>query len=353
MTLVETTSQALSIRQARRRRLGVLVAGALTVGVAGTVYVLWPRAPRWGEGADREGTIADDMVRIAGGEYLLGDEDPSRKADAPPRRVALEPFMIDRHEVTNREFSAFVRATGHVTDAEEAGYGWVFRAGESDWQRVEGADWRHPLGPESGIEGLEEHPVVLVSWYDAGAYAGWAGKRLPTEAEWEVAARGGLVPSFPDDGGAPSTGHPSAPGPSGNPSDHSGAHASSERGDHVDARDVPGNVWQGHWPDRNQLADGYYYTAPVGVFAANGYGARDMLGNVWEWCSDWYTEDATWSGVRRSPQGPATGERRVARGGSWFCSPNYCSAYRPGFRGNSPPKGAFNNVGFRCAKDDA
>lgn len=256
----------------------------------------------WGTGPSAH-RLADDMILIRGGVYTIGDESSHRSGDAPIHPVRVAPFAIDRHEVTNRQFAEFVRATDYLTTAEREGGGWIYRGGARDWEYVKGADWRHPLGPGSSIDHAAEHPVALVTWYDANAYAKWAGKRLPSEAEWEVAARAGLAP------GAVPLRDPS--------------------------RDGGANVWQGTWPQRNTLADHFFYTAPVGSFAPNAIGLYDMLGNVWEWTSDTYDSDRT---------------LRVARGGSWFCSSNYCSAYRPGFRGKSPPDHAFNNVGFRCAR---
>ncbi|HVR45004.1 MAG TPA: formylglycine-generating enzyme family protein [Thermoanaerobaculia bacterium] len=287
----------------------LLAAAALSIAALGATAWTLERtgAPRpgdalrgWGEGS-RRGSPSADMVSVAGGTYQIGDESPHAKGDAPLREVTLAPFLIDRHEVTNRQFAAFVEATGHVTTPEREGGGWVYRGGETDWRWIAGADWRHPLGPGSSIAGAGDHPVVLVSWADANAYAAWAGKRLPTEAEWEVAARAGVVP----DPGAPH-------------------------------RVPEANFWQGAWPAKNVMEDGFFYTAPVGSFAPNAIGLLDMIGNVWEWTADAYGED---SGLR------------VAKGGSWFCSAKYCGAYRPGFRGKSPQRRAFNNVGFRCAGD--
>jgi len=242
--------------------------------------------------------------------------------EGPVHRVTLSPFFIDVHEVTNEEFAQFVRATGYVTEAERKGASWVFRQGARDWEWVEGADWRHPLGPEDSIEGRMRHPVVHVSWNDAAAYCRWAGKRLPTEAEWEYAARGGRRGQRYPWGDALKPGG-----------------------------EVLANFWQGHWPEKNLLEDGYYYTAPVCSFPPNDFGLCDMVGNVWEWTADWYAEDYYRRTPSANPKGPPSGEMRVARGGSWFCSPNYCGAYRVAFRGKSPPDASFNNVGFRCAQE--
>jgi sulfatase modifying factor 1 len=245
--------------------------------------------------------LPDDMVAVPGGEYTIGEHEGAL------RRVRLERFLIDRHEVTNRQFAAFAAATRYVTAAEREGGAWVYRGGQPDWKWIGGADWRHPLGAGSSIDKAMEHPVVAVTWHDAAAYAAWAGKRLPTEAEWEVAARAGR----PADG----------PGHSSNP-----------------ARDGTANVWQGRWPQKNDLVDHFFYTAPVGSFPPNALGLYDTIGNVWEWTADTYEGSAE--------------PMRVAKGGSWFCSTNYCAAFRPGFRGKSPPSHGFNNVGFRCVQSD-
>lgn len=328
-------------------------------------------AHAWGSGPTHVGTTAiakpggDDMVLVPGGEYVLGDDGPRPAKDAPPRRVHISAFFMDRHEVTNREFARFVEAAGYVTSAERAGGAWVYRGGEREWTFVRGADWRHPLGPGSTTTQAMDHPVVLVSWHDAAAYARWSGKRLPTEAEWEVAARGGVPATLPDlpmvlpVTATRSTGHDHAAhgrttrDPEGGPPHPAaGAHAGPASGAADPATDGSANVWQGRWPARNHLRDGYFYTAPVGTFAANTLGIHDMIGNVWEWTADWYGADTyRQEGVAENPTGPRGGTQRVSRGGSWFCSANYCGAYRPGFRGKSPPGSAFNNVGFRCARD--
>lgn len=338
------------------------------------------RSVRWGEAsamptrlssATQSHTRSGEMVLVPAGEYLIGDDAPDPSPDAPLRRVRVRAFYIDPYEVTNREFGAFVEATRYRTTAEKEGGAWVYRGGDRDWTYVRGADWRHPLGAGSSTEAAADHPVVLVSWADANAYARWAGKRLPTEEEWEVAARAGKAPKAgavltsrdvrppdvhaQDHGDAHMPGHEEAAGqghtvkppgpepPHPSAGAHSGAHSDgpSSRGAPGDpAQDGSANVWQGHWPRRNGLADGFFYTSPAGAFAPNALGLYDMIGNVWEWTASRYSAD------------PGD-ERRVARGGSWFCSPNYCGGYRPGFRGKSPPASAFNNVGFRCARDVA
>lgn len=266
-----------------------------------------------------------------GATAVTGSANPSVKEpsqggidedERPAHRVTLSPFYLDATEVTNAAFARFVAATGYKTDAEKQGAAWVFKESFKDWESVDGADWRHPLGPDSTIDDKTDHPVVNVSWHDAAAFAKWAGKRLPTEAEWEYAARGGRKGEFfPWGNELKPNGQPLA------------------------------NFWQGVWPEKNLLEDKFYYTAPVSSFTPNGFGLSDMIGNVWEWTADWYAADYYQHSPAKDPQGPQTGEMRVARGGSWFCAENYCGAYRVGFRGQSPVDAGFNNVGFRCAKD--
>ncbi len=294
------------------------------------------------------GASEGQILLIAGGTFLMGTDAPGEHAhhshvtktsassstvkdpahdvgyddERPAHRVVISPFYMDSTEVTNTEFASFVEATGYETDAEKRGSSWVYKKGLTDWEDIKGADWRHPLGPDSTIADKMSHPVVNVSWNDATAYARWAGKRLPTEAEWEYSARGGREGEIYPWGNRLS--------PEGKPL---------------------ANFWQGAWPANNKLEDGYYYTAPVASFAPNGYGLFDMIGNVWEWTADWYEEDYYKHSPAKDPRGPDSGELRVARGGSWFCSENYCGAYRVGFRGRSPQDASFNNVGFRCAKD--
>lgn len=294
------------------------------------------------------------MVWIPAGEAVLGSQNGDR--DAPLHRVRLSGFWLDETEVTNAQFAAFVAATGYVTDAEKpptpeevpgvpaeqlvAG-ALVFtpppdavdlREFWQWWSFVPGADWRHPRGPGSSIDGRDDHPVVQVSWRDAAAYAKWAHKRLPTEAEWEYAARGGL-----------------------------------DRQRYVwgDAVPAPGawraNIWQGEFPRRNTEADGFAGTAPVRAFPANGYGLFGMSGNVWEWCQDWYRPDGYGDPqqLHVDPQGPTDSfdpmepgaAKRVMRGGSFLCSDTYCLGYLPGTRMKSTPDTSLCHTGFRCASD--
>ena len=304
------------------------------------------------------------MAWIPAGTFLMGTNDTaSFPNERPAHRVHVNGFWIDEYDVTNAEFANFVEATGYVTTAERpakwedlkkelppgtpkpddsalAPGSLVFTATSGPvplndlsawWRWVPGTNWRHPEGPGSSIQGRENHPVVQVSWYDAAAYAQWAGKRLPTEAEWECAARGGLE---------------------------------SKRyvwGDEF----RPGgrymaNTWQGAFPVHDTGEDGFVGTSPVGSFPANGYGLYDMAGNVWQWCSDWYRVDAyieaASQNVCRDPAGPAESfdpadpyaPKRVVKGGSFLCNPSYCESYRPSARRGTPPDTGSSHTGFRC-----
>ena len=306
------------------------------------------------------------MVWIPGGTYAMGSDLPqTNNSERPVHQVRVSGFWLDANEVSNRQFAAFVAATGYVTTAEKpvdweelkrqlpadtpkppaealAPGSMVFSppttpvtnlADYSQWWKwVHGADWRHPEGPGSDIATRAEHPVVQVSWDDAVAYATWAGKRLPTEAEWEFAARGGLAGKRYTWGDEPL-------------SDTVGTRA---------------NIWQGTFPTTNLKADGYGATSPVGIFPVNGYGLHDMAGNVWEWCSDWYRADAYLAGANAlslNPLGPEKpwdpdepmALKRVTRGGSFLCHVSYCESYRTAARrGTSYDSGA-SHIGFRCA----
>lgn len=299
------------------------------------------------------------MIRIAGGEFRMGSDDAMMKDAQPVHRVRVKPFLIDATEVTNAQFAEFVKATKYVTIAERKPRAEdypgadpallvpgsvVFTApshpvslhDELQWWRfVPGADWRHPEGPDSSIGQRMNHPVVHVAWDDAVAYAQWAGKRLPTEAEWEFAARGGL--------------------------DRKPYVWGDEFQPHGK---IMANTFQGHFPDRNTAADGYRATAPVKSFAPNGYGLYDMAGNVWEWTADWYRADyyqqlASKRGVIDNPQGPTDSAdpaepgiaKRVQKGGSFLCTDQYCTRYMPGSRGRGAPDTGSNHVGFRLVSD--
>lgn len=307
----------------------------------------------------------EGMVWIPGGEFNMGtNTELGWPEEKPAHRVRVDGFWMDKTEVTNAQFAEFVRATGYKTTAELppdlnaimaqlppgtppptkeqlVPGSMVFRPQKnrkskkdlSDWWHwVPGADWQHPDGPGSNIDGKENHPVVHVSWHDALAYAKWAGKRLPTEAEWEFAARGGVE-------NQPYT-----------------------WGDHFDDANLHANLWQGNFPLKNTAEDGHERTAPVGSFRANSFGLFDMSGNVWEWCNDKYdariyqTRDL--QKVVDNPQGPQKsadprnpyGESRSQRGGSFLCHDSYCSRYRPSARHGCAPDTGMSHVGFRCVR---
>ncbi len=310
------------------------------------------------------------MVWIPGGEFSMGSADPTTDSvcggheemrDARPiHRVYVDGFWMDKTEVTNEQFEKFVKATGYKTIAEIAPTKEEFPtapaanlvAGStvftptpkpvplSDlfqwWRYQKGANWRHPEGPGSDLKGREKYPVVQVAYPDAASYAKWAGKRLPTEAEWEFAARGGRS------GNIYSWGNEFKPGGK-----------------------WMANIYQGTFPVKDTGEDGFVGLAPVAKFPPNGYGLYDMSGNVWEWCSDWYRADyyvqlaAAGKGVVRNPQGPDTPwdpaepneRKRVHKGGSFLCSDQYCTRYMIGSRGKGEQTTAANHLGFRCVKD--
>ncbi len=305
----------------------------------------------------------EEMVLIPGGSFFMGgDDDQAWRDEYPKHLVVVDSFWMDVHEVTNAQFSAFVEATGYVTTAEKA-VDWeelkkelppgtpkpnasqlapaslVFVPTEKPvtlrdvsqwWQWRQGANWRQPEGPGSSNVGKDNHPVVHVSWFDAVAYCDWVGKRLPTEAEWEYASRGGLT---------------DAVYAWGNEDLHSGK--------------PKANTWEGAFPYRNDKRDGYYLTAPVQSFQANNYGLYDIAGNVWEWCADLYHEDyyKTLAGkTTHNPQGPKTSFdsnepyalKRVSRGGSFLCHDSYCSGYRNSMRMKTTPDTGSIHTGFRA-----
>ena len=308
------------------------------------------------------------MVWIPGGEFSMGAADsPSDGAvgmhattdSRPIHRVYVDGFFMDKTDVTNAQFAAFVKATHYVTVAERTPRAEDFPGAPPEnlvagsvvfsppdhpvsldnfyqwWNYVHGANWRHPSGPQSSIAGKDDYPVVQIAYEDALAYAKWAGKRLPTEAEFEFAARGGL------------TGKPYVWGDDFRPQGKWMA-----------------NTHQGHFPDKDAASDGYAGIAPVSKFPANGYGLYDMAGNVWEWTTDWYRPDyyqqlASTGVVTRNPQGPDSAfdptepnqPKKVHRGGSFLCTDQYCSRYVVGTRGKGEVSTGTNHLGFRCVKD--
>jgi formylglycine-generating enzyme len=318
----------------------------------------------WQQAADNN---PSGMAWVPGGEFTMGtDSKLGRPEEKPAHRVRVDGFWMDETEVTNAQFRRFVDSTGYVTTAEKAPSveailrqsrpgtppppkeklvpgslvftptsGPVSLDDYSQWWKwTPGASWRHPEGPESSLEGREGHPVVQVSWDDAVAYAKWAGKRLPTEAEWELAARGGL-----------------------------------DGKDYVWGDKPPGlggkwraNIWQGHFPYQNRVEDGYERTAPVKSYEPNGYGLYDMAGNVWEWCSDFYRADLyalrSGQGMVANPTGPPSSfdprhpfaSERVQRGGSFLCSDRFCCRYRPSARQGCSSDTGMSHLGFRCVK---
>jgi sulfatase modifying factor 1 len=309
---------------------------------------------------------AEGMVHIPSGEFLMGAADKEGRPDEYPQHtVRVKGFWMDATEVTNAQFRKFTEATGYITTAERK-VDWeelkkqlpagtpkppdselepsslVFTPSSHPiplnnaaqwWQWTKGADWKHPQGPQSNINGKDNYPVVQVSWEDAMAYAKWAGKRLPTEAEWEFAARAGL------------TGQPYTWG--------------NER---VDKASIKTNIWQGDFPYKNTVQDGFTGAAPVRSFASNAYGLYDIAGNVWEWCADWYSNDyySQCAGkTMDNPPGSAspydpdepTIPKRVVRGGSFLCHASYCASYRVSARMKTSPDTGLEHTGFRCVKD--
>ena len=279
------------------------------------------------------------MVKLEGGPFLMGAEGPETwpaDGEGPVREVRLAPFWIDRTTVTNDAFARFVEETGYVTEAEQFGWSFVFHnqipaahrkrvqlvavQGTSWWARLEKADWRKPGGPGTNLKKLGDHPVVHVSWNDAAAYASWAGKRLPTEAEWEYASRGGLERRIY---------------PWGDELTPKGKHRC--------------NIWQGKFPFEDTAEDGYAGTAPAKSFRANDYGLYHSVGKVWEWVADWFSPTWHRDAPAQDPRGPESGSDRVIRGGSYLCHESYCNRYRNSARTRNTPDSSTGHTGFRCA----
>lgn len=299
------------------------------------------------------GPAPEGMVWVPGGEFYMGDENFEDAADV--HLVYVDGFWMDRYEVTNEQYAKFVTATKYVTVAQKQPdrkdfpdarpedlkpFSIIFkqpgptdrvnlRTHEGWWDLKYGATWEHPEGPDSNIKGREKHPVVHICYTDAVAYCKWAARRLPTEAEWEFAARGGL------DRKAYAWGDKLKP----------------------DGKWMA-NIWQGNFPYHNTREDGFEGVAPVGSFPANGYGLHDMSGNVWEWCADWYRANYYGDSPEKNPPGPDTGydrlepntPKRVQRGGSFLCADNYCVRYMVGTRGKGEVSSSANHIGFRCAR---
>jgi len=306
----------------------------------------------------------DEMCYIPGGTYLMGGDSIWGRLDEFPRhQVKVSSFYMDKHEVTNAQFRTFIEATNYKTTAERkpdwneikkqlppgtpkpadsllVAASLVFSPPNHPvpldnaaiwWKWVPGADWRHPQGPKSNIEGKDNYPVVQVSWDDAEAYAKWAGKRLPTEAEWEYAARSGKSDIIYPWGDEP-----------------------------VNKGVIKANTWQGNFPNENAEKDHYYRAAPVMLFQPNGFGLYDMAGNIWEWCSDWYRPDyyaeCAQKGLVTDPTGPTYSydpqepsvPKRVVRGGSFLCTDQYCSGFRVSARMKTSPDTGLEHTGFRC-----
>jgi formylglycine-generating enzyme len=346
--------------------LCALAAGLMSSALAGQPAVP-PASNSSRASTSQAGTNA--MAWIPGGTFWMGSED-GRSDEKPVHQVTLDGFWIDKKPVNNEEFARFVKATGYVTVAEckpdpkdfpgvapdklmpgavvfspptlesvnmeraQAGLPPTQQVPLDDpslwWRYVPGANWRHPQGPDSNIKELQHHPVVQVCWDDALAYTKWAGKQLPTEAQFERAARAGLERQPYAWGAQP-----------------------------VCNGKWMANIWQGQFPIQNKAADGFAGTSPVGSFPPNGYGLYDMAGNVWQWCADWYRPDYYARSPARNPTGPGDSldpdepglAKRVVRGGSFLCSDLYCAGYRAAARMKSSPDTALSNTGFRCVRN--
>ena len=288
----------------------------------------------------KKDTSLKGMTKIPGGPFQMGTNDKEgfpEDGEGPIRTVTIDPFYFDTCAVTNAQFAKFVKATKYKTEAELFGWSFVFHLLISEenatnisqtvvdtpwWWAVNGACWHQPEGPKSHIKTRWNHPVIHISWNDAIAYCDWAGKRLPTEAEWERAARGGKE---------------GLRYPWGNELTPNDQHVC--------------NIWQGVFPDTNSKEDGYISTAPVTSFQPNEYGLYNISGNVWEWCADWFSPDHHIKATHKNPIGPPTGQARVMRGGSYLCHESYCNRYRVAARSANTPDSSTGNLGFRCARD--
>lgn len=278
-----------------------------------------------------------DMVKLEGGAFWMGTESAEAfpaDGEGPVRRVTLDPFNIDKYPVTNQQFAEFAVKTGYKTEAEKFGWSFVFHThvfaelvqerapGVKWWCRVNGAYWRNPEGPGSNVDSRPNYPVVHMSWQDAEEYAKWAKKRLPTEAEWEFAARGGLEQKTY---------------PWGDELTPEGKHLC--------------NIWQGEFPDVDTAEDGYHGTAPVDAYPSNDFGLYTITGNAWEWCNDWFHPAWHVTATKKNPVGPPQGGLKLMKGGSYLCHKSYCNRYRVAARTSNTPDSATTNISFRCVSD--
>ncbi|HUQ91647.1 MAG TPA: formylglycine-generating enzyme family protein [Bryobacteraceae bacterium] len=281
------------------------------------------------------------MQKLDGGPFFMGTDDQEgfpADGEGPIREVTVNPFYIDTYPVTNEQFREFVDATGYRTEAERFGWSFVFQGhipaerfdqlvdrtvpGVRWWCKVNGAHWKNPEGPDSSVGQRPHHPAVHVSWNDAASYAGWAGKRLPTEAEWEYASRGGLEQKTY---------------PWGNDLTPEGRHLC--------------NIWQGEFPSLDLAEDGYSAPAAVDAYPPNGYGLYTITGNAWEWCADWFHPGYHVTATRINPVGPPQGVQKVMKGGSYLCHRSYCNRYRVAARTSNTVDSTTTNISFRCVRD--
>lgn len=282
--------------------------------------------------------VLEHMISLPGGTFLMGTEYPEgfpADGEGPVRAVTVDAFRIDMYPVTNDVFRRFIAATGYKTEAERYGWSFVFWshipkerfdhlvedtvAGAHWWCKVPGAKWDAPEGPGSDVSDRGNHPVVHVSWTDAQAYCAWSGQRLPSEAEWEYAARGGLEQKLY---------------PWGDKLRPDGEHRC--------------NIWQGLFPNYDTGEDGYTGTSPVDAYPPNRFGLYSITGNTWEWCSDWFDTTFHRTATQLNPRGPSEGTNRVMKGGSFLCHKSYCNRYRVGARSSNTPDSSTSNLGFRC-----
>jgi formylglycine-generating enzyme len=333
-----TTSENMDPQPADPRSLSLTQSGCCAPTRPGLATSPRER-PIGGPAPDAAPCTRDGFVRLPGGTFLMGSEAGDANpgdGEGPVRPVTLDPFWMSRSTVTNADFAAFVEATDYRTGAERFGWSFVFAAflpaslrrgavrppAAPWWCRVDDATWRAPEGPGSSIDDRLDHPVVHVDHQDALAYCAWMGGRLPTEAEWEYAARGGLT---------------QATFPWGNDLTPGGQHRC--------------NIWQGRFPTKNTADDGFFGTAPARAFPPNGYGLFNTAGNVWEWCADWWSTSHQ-PEPQHNPIGAITGTKRVMRGGSYLCHYSYCNRYRVAARTSNDPHSSSGNAGFRCAMQD-